>query len=68
MSLVSTIGVASGVIAAISTFGFYFFFIRAKATAKHGAQDENSLAVSAEREVTIACRTPGGPRASSRLS
>ena len=27
MSLVSTIGVASGVIAAISTFGFYFFFI-----------------------------------------
>ena len=27
MSLISTIGVASGVIAAISTFGFYFFFI-----------------------------------------
>ena len=27
MSLVSTIGVVSGVIAAISTFGFYFFFI-----------------------------------------
>ena len=27
MSLVSTVGVVTGVIAGISTFGFYFFFV-----------------------------------------